>query len=210
MAAMLLFWSRGYEATSVGDLAESMGINKPSLYSTFGSKEALFREALALYEEVEGVPIQRLLDQASTAREAVAAALLHNARAYTSPDKPRGCMTVLSSLLGTVENEEVRELLANSRRAGEAALGRRIARGIEDGDVPARAPIDKLAAFYTTVTQGMSVQARDGATFEGLAVIVDSAMLAWDALTSGERRAAARRPGAPARRGRLVGTRLPR
>ena len=47
--AMLLFWERGYEATSISDLTAAMGINSPSLYAAFGSKEALFRESIELY-----------------------------------------------------------------------------------------------------------------------------------------------------------------
>ena len=179
---MNLFWERGYEGTSVGDLTDAMGINKPSLYAAFGSKERLFREALARYDTVEGEPIQRALDQGRTARAAVEAVLRHNAHAYCGTEKPQGCMIVLSSLVGTAENEEVRRFLAESRRRGEAALRLRIERGVTEGDVPAGADAAKIAAFYTTVMHGLSVQARDGASTEALDAIVDCALASWDRL----------------------------
>lgn len=182
--AMELFWEQGYESTSVSELAEVMGINSPSLYAAFGSKEALFREAVALYDSTEGAPIQRVRDEAPTARAAVEAMLRHNARAYARDDQPRGCMIVLASLLGTPESEEVRRFLKDNRALGEEALRQRIERGIAEGDVPGGADARRIAAFYTTVTQGLSVQARDGAPAEALEAIVDSSMAAWDRLVT--------------------------
>jgi AcrR family transcriptional regulator len=185
---MEVFWARGYEGTSVGDLIAAMGINKPSLYAAFGSKETLFREAVALYDQVEGTPIQRALDEAPTARASVEAVLRHNAEAYARADQPRGCMIVLSSLLGTPENEAVRRFLKNQRTLGEEALRRRIERGVAEGDVPTWVDSRKVTAFYNTVIQGLSVQARDGATADVLGAIVDAAMSAWDKLIEPEDR----------------------
>lgn len=181
--AMAVFWTRGYEGASLGDLTAAMGINRPSLYAAFGCKEALFREAVQLYDASESEPVQQALDAAPTARAAVEAMLRANADAYAHPKKPRGCMIVLSSLVGAPEHEELRRFLARLRRQGEADLRRRIERGIAEGDVPRQADAQRLAAFYTTVLQGLSVQARDGASRKTLQTIVDDAMTAWDPLT---------------------------
>lgn len=189
--AMDVFWARGYEGASLGDLTAAMGINRPSLYAAFGCKEALFREAIELYDTVEGAPIQRALDDAPTARQAIEATLRYNARAYARPDQPRGCMIVLASLLGTPENEDVRRFLTENRRRGEDALRQRVERGIAEGDVPAGADACAIAAFYTTVTQGLSVQARDGAKAEAMDATIDAAMAAWDFLVC---RGAIRKP----------------
>ncbi len=185
--AMTVFWTRGYEGASLDDLTTAMGINKPSLYAAFGCKEALFREAIDYYDATESAPVQRALDEAPTAREGIAAALRYNARAYVRPRKPRGCMVVLSSLLGATENAAVRQFLARSRHAGEAAMRQRVERGIAEGDVPAGSDAAVIAAFYTTVTQGLSIQARDGASAQALCAIVDGAMQAWDGLVKRER-----------------------
>jgi AcrR family transcriptional regulator len=194
--AVALFWERGYEGTSVGDLTEAMGVSKPSLYAAFGCKEAIFREAIALYDAVEGEPVQRALNREPTARAAVEAVLRHNARAYADPVKPQGCMIVLSSLIGAAENEGIRRFLADARADGEAALRRRIERGVADGDVPAAADARRIAAYYATVLHGLSVQARDGAATEALDAIVDCAMTSWEPLVG----SGARRPSSPRRR----------
>jgi len=179
IAAMRTFWAQGYEGTSIQDLVAAMGINKPSLYATFGCKEEVFREAVELYDRLEGRATTQSLAEAATAREAVETMLLANARAYTETEGPRGCMIVLSSLLGAPENAGVRAFLAKNRLDGEAALRVRLAEGVAQGDLAPSADLDRLAAFYTTVLEGLSIQARDGASAEKLRMIIDAAMLAW-------------------------------
>lgn len=182
--AMRLFWTCGYEGASINDLAEAMGINKPSLYAAFGSKEALFREAIALYEREEGEPVQAALQGARTAREGIGESLRVNARAFTDPGKPRGCMVVLSALVSGPANGAVCTLLAENRMEVEENYRRRIERGIAEGDVPAAADTLRMAAFYAAVQNGLSVLARDGASVEHLLGVVDSAMSAWDILAA--------------------------
>lgn len=181
LAAMRIFWAQGYEGTSIQHLVGVMGVNKPSLYSTFGCKEDIFREAVDLYDRVEGLATSRSLSDASTAREAVETMLRSNARAYTVDEGPRGCMIVLSSLLGAPENESVRAFLADNRLDGETMLRDRLSQGIAEGDLSASADVGQLAAFYTTVLEGLSIQARDGASEQKLHMIIDAAMLAWPA-----------------------------
>lgn len=176
--AMEVFWAKGYEGTSLGDLTAAMAINRPSLYAAFGNKEDLFAEAIALYEAVEGAPISRLLAEAPTARAGIAATLRHNARVYAETGRPRGCMIVLSSLVGASDCDSVRTLLAARRAAGEDELRRRIERGQSEGDVPQEVDARQLAAFVTAVLQGMSVKARDGASRAELEAVVETALRA--------------------------------
>ncbi|WP_042795051.1 TetR/AcrR family transcriptional regulator [Achromobacter insolitus] len=181
LAAMRTFWTQGYEGTSIQDLVAAMGVNKPSLYSTFGCKEEIFREAVELYDRLEGRATSQSLVKAGTAREAVETMLRANARAYVVEEGPRGCMIVLSSLLGAPENESVRAFLAENRLNGETMLRDRLAQGIAAGDLDSSADVGQLAAFYTTVLEGLSIQARDGASVDKLNMIIDAAMLAWPA-----------------------------
>lgn len=185
--AMEVFWRRGYEGTSLGDLTEAMGINKPSLYAAFGCKEALFREAVELYDAVEGTATEQALREAPTAREAVETMLRKNAEAYTSPEKPSGCMIVLAAMIGTPESQGVRDYLSGLRRAGIVAVRRRLERGVAEGELPAGTDTGALAAFYSTVLQGLSIQARDGASRQTLGAIIDSAMATWEVLVGPRR-----------------------
>jgi AcrR family transcriptional regulator len=182
--AMDVFWERGYEGASLADLTRAMGINKPSLYAAFGCKEELFREAVALYDATDGSVTNRALAEEPTARAAVEAMLRGNAEYYAAPGKPPGCMIVLSATLGAPDGAGVRDHLAQLRRGGQQALQRRLEQGIADGDLPEGADAAALAAFYTAVLQGLSVQARDGAAREVLHGVVDAAMAAWGMLAA--------------------------
>ncbi|PJI38789.1 MAG: TetR family transcriptional regulator [Ferrovibrio sp.] len=179
---MEVFWQRGYEATSLSDLTGAMGINAPSLYAAFDCKEALFGEALDLYQVTEGAEPQRLLAQGRTAKESFAAMLRFHAGDYVNPQKPPGCMVVLAAIVGAPENKSVRGLMTKTRRSAVEMLAARIRRGITAGDVPKGADAVAMATFYTTLMQGMSIQARDGATKKQLLATVEAAMAAWDGM----------------------------
>jgi AcrR family transcriptional regulator len=178
--AMEVFWEHGYEGSSIGDLTAAMGIRPPSLYAAFGCKEELFREAVMLYEDVEGEPPLRALREAPTAREGVEAMLLANALAYTEPGRPTGCMVVLAATTYTPSTEGIRDFLAEQRRLSTIAVRERLDRGRADGDMPSGADTTVLAAYVSSVQFGMSVQARDGASRAELCAVVAFAMAGWE------------------------------
>jgi AcrR family transcriptional regulator len=180
--AMEVFWRRGYEGASITDLTTAMGINSPSLYAAFGCKEALFREAVAYYNETEGVGAANALRDLPTAKEAIGGFLRQNVIAYTDADKPSGCMIVLTATTYTEQSQAVHAHLAEWRIATEHDFRERIERGIAEGDVPATADAATIAAFYSAVNQGMAIQARDGADRSKLSAVAESAISAWDGL----------------------------
>lgn len=180
--AMVVFWERGYEGASLEALTSAMGISRTSLYAAFGCKEALFREAVELYERAEGSVTDHALDNAATAREAIEAMLRSNIDTYSDPRTPAGCMIVLASALGVPGDAQVREFLAERRRSAHASVVGRLKRGIVEGDLRKQANVNAIAEFYGTLLQGLSYQSRSGASKRSMQRMVDSAMAAWDAL----------------------------
>lgn len=183
-AAMRVFWRRGYDGASMAELTAEMGINAPSLYAAFGSKEELFQETLRLYLETEDREGRSQLFGAATAREGFRAMLRHSARSVTRPNLPHGCMLILGDANSSEQNAGVHRSLCNWRREIQAAFEQRLRQGIADGDVPATANVAGIAAFYLTVLQGLSLRARDGGTRETLTQIADTAIAGWDALVA--------------------------
>lgn len=177
--AMELFWDKGYEGASVSELTQVMGIAAPSLYAAFGSKEELFREALALYGATEGTEIWEAVRLAATAYEAVEGFLLQTARVFARPGKPPGCLVVLSALHATESCEPVRNELVRLRARAVSDLAARLREGIAAGELPEGTDAEVLASFYVTVQQGMSIQARDGADEARLRAIATAALAAW-------------------------------
>jgi AcrR family transcriptional regulator len=185
--ALDVFWERGYEGTSLNDLAQAMGIASASIYACFGSKEDLFRKVMALYGTTSGEPPRRALREQPTARAAIHAMLRATADEITRPDTPHYCMLILAAPTGAVENHTVREFLAGIRRDMFTENRDRLARGVADGDLTASADLDAIARYYTTVVQGLSIQARDGASRADLEAVITCAMAAWDTLASADR-----------------------
>lgn len=186
--ALDVFWEHGYEGASVADLTQAMGIASASLYAAFGSKEALFRQTMALYGATAGQPPRRALREQPTARAAIEAMLRATADQITRPDAPHYCMLILAASTGAIENSAVREFLADLRRGMRAEIRDRLARGTTDGDLTATpAALDAIARYYTTVVQGLSVQARDGASRADLEDVITCAMAGWDTLASADR-----------------------
>ncbi len=176
---MRVFWSLGYEATSMADLRAALGLTQASLYAAFGSKEALFREAVELYQRTDGITTERALSADLPTREAVRTMLQGAVDAFTARGAPGGCLVVLGTVNCTVENRTVQQHLASLRSQTVRSLMRRIKRGVREGDTPNTASVSGLAAYYATVLHGLSIQARDGASRKTLTGVVHCAMAAW-------------------------------
>lgn len=189
MQATRLFWQKGYEATSISDLTEALGIGSPSLYAAFGSKEALYTEALTHYARNFEALVWGQFASAKTARDAVHALLFDSATALTgcAGDNPRGCMVALSSV-GSDGHEALGELLRSARAVTLDRLKARFSQAVEAGEIPADTDIHALARFVQTVQNGMSILARDNVGSDELRGVAEVAMLGWDARTKKTRR----------------------
>lgn len=181
-AAMALFWRKGFSATSVADLCAAMGVNAPSLYGAFGSKEDLYAAAIARYVELASPLIWSDLETQPTARGAVGSVLMASARNLPGTDRPAGCMIALSSV-GQECDSRLGALVTAARADGERLLVARLSRAVAEGDLPQGLDVATVARFYSCVQQGMSIQARDGATQDTLESIARAALAAWPAVT---------------------------
>lgn len=183
--AMELFWTHGYAGTSVSLLSNAIGITSTSLYAAFGSKEAIFREAVELYN-TNGTtsPTDNALT-APSARQAVESMLRDNAEAYLDPSTPPGCMVVLSGLNLPPGEERISHHLTKYRGEVYDKVLHRLEQGVADGDLPPKADTTTMASYYVTVLHGLSIQARDGCTRATAHAVIDGAMLAWEGLAHG-------------------------
>ena len=173
---MRVFWRKGYLGTSLSDLTDAMGINRPSLYAAFGNKESLFRKALDHYAKGPSSYLSEAL-QEPTAR-AVVERLLHGVvDLLTDPRTPTTCLWVHGAL--SCGDDPLREQFAAQRAAGQAELRTRFKRAVADGDLPPDSDADALARYAETVNFGLTVQASSGTTRKELLRIVEIALQAW-------------------------------
>lgn len=180
--AMQVFWAVGYEGATLTGLQRAMGgIAAPSFYAAFGSKENLFREAVELYSSTLGAPMLESLAASPSARASIQGLLEAAVDAFSKPGKPRGCMLVLAALNGSSGAGNVKIYLRRLRARRRKLIEQRLQRAVDQGELPSALDARALASFYTTVLDGLALQARDGASRQSLHGAVRCAMTAWDA-----------------------------
>ncbi len=138
---------KGFDGSSLADLTTAMGINAPSLYAAFGSKEELYLQALTLYAGEIGVEIWSTLDETADVRAAFERFLLATIDAYCEESVPRGCMIALDALHRTQSSDKVCGVLRNRRQTNIETLKKRLERGIRDGDIAASVNCGAVATF---------------------------------------------------------------
>ncbi|WP_321811043.1 MULTISPECIES: hypothetical protein [unclassified Burkholderia] len=109
-------------------------------------------------------------------------AVLLNRHPFTRRSKPAGCLIVLSALHPAERSDTVRQMLIAMREQTVAALRARPGKSVATGEISAHANLDAIARYYVTVRQGMSIQARDGASRRNLEAVAQAALAAWPAL----------------------------
>ena len=188
LMAMKVFWALGYEGATLPDLQKAMGgITPPSFYAAFGSKEKLFREAVELYSRTLGAPMMKALAEGATARASIESLLEAAVAAFSKRGAPRGCMLVVTAMNSMTANQSVHDYLRHLRARRRIAIRKRLERGVAEGELPPGLNLAALAAFYTTVVDGMAIEARDGASGKVLRLTVRCSMAAWDSLVAEER-----------------------
>lgn len=161
--AIEVFWRQGYEGTSLTDLTDAMGINRPSLYSAFGNKEDTFKLAVDRYARVDMAYVDAAL-AAPTAYDVADRYLRDNVEAVTTPGRPPGCLSIQGGLSASPDDDRVIRYLAERRAIGEARFTARFARAVADGDLAPSEDPGELAKYVNTVSAGLAVQAASGST----------------------------------------------
>ncbi|MEV6615457.1 TetR/AcrR family transcriptional regulator [Streptomyces sp. NPDC051051] len=177
--ATLLFWQHGYEGTSVSDLTAAMGISPPSLYAAFGDKRTLFTEVVDRYGSTFGAFMENALARESDARAGFARMLDEAAVSYTDPEHPAGCLVITAAANCSPQTADIEQDLRARRVANTRSFEERLEDARSSGSLPEGADTRALAVYFAAVVQGMSQQARDGATTAELRRVAEYAMAAW-------------------------------
>ncbi len=161
-AALAVFWERGFSGTSLTDLSEATGMNRPSLYAAFGDKRALFHRALerfgARMAEELGEPLMQQPDLRIGLTEFYFTAI----DIYLSGEPGhRGCMVVSTASVETASDEEARDVLHRTIGRLDGLLGQRFDRAAQDGQLSC-ADASARGALATAVLHSLSLRARAG------------------------------------------------
>jgi len=177
--AMDLFWRRGYEATSVHDLLEEMGIGRGSMYDTFGDKRALFLAALDRFEETRVSRADEILEGSASAVEGIRRLFETTIEGLVSYEPRRGCLMANTAVELAPHDEQVAGRISRYVRRTEDAFERALVRGRATGEIPADKDPKALAHFLVSTLHGVRVLARAGVD---RAVLDDSVRTALEVL----------------------------
>jgi len=178
--AMTLFWQHGYEATSLADLVEATGAKAPTLYAEFVNKEGLFRAVLDRYiERFAARHEAHLFCEEKSVEQALRDYFSAVATCYTSKDTPAGCFMINTSSALAASSKEIAETIKSRHAMQEKTLCDFLIQRQARGEIPADKPVGQLAEFLNCILQGMSVSAREGASYEKLLQITETTMKLW-------------------------------
>jgi AcrR family transcriptional regulator len=162
-AAMLLFWERGYEGTSVSDLTQAMGLNPSSIYAAFGDKHALFQLAVKRYMEMRAQYAGKAMEEPTL--EKVVRALFDNTVAFlTTPGHPPTCMTLAGAVGCSVDASSARDIMTEIRKQNEAAMRKRFLQARKRGELSKDINVDDYTRYLSSILAGLSIQAANGST----------------------------------------------
>jgi AcrR family transcriptional regulator len=162
-AAMLIFWERGYEGTSMADLTHAMGLNPSSIYAAFGDKQALFQLVVKRYMELRAQYAVKALEEPTLER--FIRALFDNTVAFlTTPGHPPTCMTLAGAAGCSLDATPARDLMTEIRRQNQVALRERLLKARKSGELPKEINVDDYTRYLSTIIAGLSIQAANGST----------------------------------------------
>ena len=178
--AMTLFWQYGYEATSLSDLVEATGAKAPTLYAEFVNKEGLFRAVLDHYITHFASKNEACLfcDEQSVV-EALRNYFTAVATCFTSKDTPAGCFMINTSAALAASSKEIAKTIKSRHAVQEQTLNQFLQLRQSRGEIPAEKNVTELALFLSCILQGMSISAREGASFDTLMQITDTTLRLW-------------------------------
>lgn len=159
-AAIECFWHRGYEATSVRDLADKMGISGPSLYNAYGDKRALFAQALEYYVDNSARALIKRLEASLPPKQAVRRFIEEIIDRSVNDRERRGCFLINSALEVAPHDRQLGALIADRLAEIEAFFYRSIKAAQAEGAVPRNRVARDLARLLLGVLLGIRVLAR--------------------------------------------------
>ena len=153
--AMEAFWEHGYNATSVNDLLAEMGLNRGSLYGTFGDKKQLFLAALEKYQDQNVAMIREVLERPGSARQAIVALMEVAVERCTGDGAERGCLAAKAAMELAPHDKDIAAWLKRFHRRNTDLISRTIARGQEEGEINRRLDPRAAARFLLNGMAGL-------------------------------------------------------
>ena len=177
--AVDLFWLKGYNATSMQDLVDGLGISRSSLYDTYGDKHSLFIKALEHYRQENSGVFCNLVSTDRPAKETIRMLLESVAGQLAADPTNKGCFMVNAEVEVAPHDSEVSRIICNNDQQIEDAFFVVIKKGQETGEIKNPGDARALARFTFNTVKGLRVTAKstnDKAVFDDVINMAISAL----------------------------------
>lgn len=178
--AMETFWRYGYEATSIQDLVESMGINRGSLYDTFGDKRSLFLAAIAHYDETVVQCLVSRLEDTGASKGAIIDHFYNIIEGTVDDKTRRGCFLINTAVELCPHDTEAQQRIATNLKRIEDAFYQALVRASQKGELSHDKDLKALARYLTCTIQGLRVFSKVNCNPDALKDIVQVALSVLD------------------------------
>ncbi|CAM5443893.1 TetR/AcrR family transcriptional regulator [Streptomyces abikoensis] len=175
---MQLFWTKGYEATSIADLCEVTGLGRGSLYAAFGSKQEVYERSLRHYVDTTNRHLRDQLARRVPVRQAVRDLLLERVEGSLTDQERPGCLLVGAIVERAARDQSAARIARDAINATRAAFASALHSARAAGEIPYETDVDAVAAFLTMTVQGLRVMSISVPDRELLVSIIDTALVA--------------------------------
>lgn len=179
-AAMHVFWSKGYETTSLQDLLKAMGLSKSSFYQAFGGKQPLFERCIQRYRESIAADMLKRLDKAASGRQFIADMLYSVADEARGPKKPCGCLVMNTANEFAQRDPAVAEWVKKGVGRFTAVFKAAVRRAQAEGEISADRDAAGLANYLVSSMSGLKTLVKAGAGEKAVKDIVRVILRALD------------------------------
>lgn len=155
--AMNLFWEKGYYATSIQDLVNHLGVNRASLYDTYGGKKELFEQAFAHYRGRNIRSIRAFMDREQDVKTGFRRLFTMAIEESGSDQGCKGCFVVNTTIEFIPNEEEFAEQIIENRKQFEQLFRDYLERGVERGQIPPGKDLSAIATLFFTFYNGLKV-----------------------------------------------------
>ena len=173
-AAELVFWHKGFSETSLDDLADAMGMNRPSIYRAFGDKEAIYRKVLMKYSDKMEAAFDDTMQSDEDIRKRLAAFYNGALDVYTAGAQAKGCMVMSTAIVAATNHSGIQLDLLTVIRGLDKKLTERFKEAMESGQIASSVDAENRAAIAQSLLHSLSLRSRAGETRSQLIRMIES------------------------------------
>jgi len=174
--ALEIFWSKGYNGTSMQDLIDGLGISRSSLYDTYGDKRALFLSVLDHYRQTQSEAMISMIEESTDIRQTLRD-MLYQTLLLCPADKAKyGCFMVNTTIELAPHDEEINEMIARNQKDVEQAIYKAIQKGQQKGQVTKQHSAKTLAKFILNTLTGLRVNVKSHTDKKAITEIIEVAL----------------------------------